>query len=87
MLAVGDGVTAEGHVVCGHCLQRHLGAAHLCKRTRIIGVDRDGAFADFIAMPASNVMKLDADFHRDAGGSLDPLGNAVHGSSIHGSRQ
>ena len=56
LLAVGDLVTAEGHIVCGHCLQCRLGAAHLCQRTQIIGVDRDGAFAEFIVMPASNVM-------------------------------
>jgi threonine 3-dehydrogenase len=59
LLAAGDLVTAEGHIVCGHCLQCRLGDAHLCQRTSIIGVDRDGAFADFIAMPASNVIKLD----------------------------
>jgi len=47
LLVVGDLVTAEGHVVCGHCLQCRLGDAHLCLRTQIIGVDRDGAFAAF----------------------------------------
>ena len=56
---MGDSVTAEGHIVYGHCMQCRLGDAHLCRRTQIIGVDRDGAFADYIAMPASNVMKLD----------------------------
>src|SRR5919112_812859 len=77
LLAVGDLVTAEGHVVCGHCLQCRLGAAHLCLRTRIIGVDRDGAFADFIVMPASNVIKLDG-IPTEIGAVMDPLGNAVH---------
>ena len=77
LLAVGDAVTAEGHIVCGHCLQCRLGAAHLCQRTRIIGVDRDGAFADFIAMPASNVMKLDG-IPTEIGAIMDPMGNAVH---------
>jgi threonine 3-dehydrogenase len=77
LLAVGDEVTAEGHIVCGHCLQCRLGAAHLCQRTRIIGVDRDGAFADYIAMPASNVMKLDG-IPTEVGAIMDPLGNAVH---------
>jgi threonine 3-dehydrogenase len=77
LLAVGDAVTAEGHIVCGHCLQCRLGAAHLCQRTRIIGVDRDGAFADYIAMPASNVMKLDG-ISTEVGAIMDPLGNAVH---------
>jgi len=77
LLAVGDLVTAEGHVVCGHCLQCRLGDGHLCRRTQIIGVDRDGAFADFIVMPASNVFKLDG-MPTEIGAIMDPLGNAVH---------
>ncbi len=77
LLAVGDHVTAEGHIVCGHCLQCRLGHAHLCKRTQIIGVDRDGAFADFIAMPASNVIKLRG-IPTEIGAVMDPIGNAVH---------
>jgi threonine 3-dehydrogenase len=77
LLAVGDLVTAEGHIVCGHCLQCRLGAAHLCRRTQIIGVDRDGAFADYIVMPASNVMKLDG-IPAEIGSIMDPMGNAVH---------
>jgi threonine 3-dehydrogenase len=77
LLAIGDKVTAEGHIVCGHCLQCRTGHAHLCSRTRIIGVDRDGAFADYIAMPASNVMKLDG-IPMDVGAIMDPIGNAVH---------
>ena len=77
LLAVGDLVTAEGHIVCGHCLQCRLGAAHLCQRTQIIGVDRDGAFAEFIAMPASNVMRLDG-ISTEIGAIMDPMGNAVH---------
>src|SRR5919112_1183821 len=77
LLAVGDPVTAEGHIVCGHCLQCRLGAAHLCRRTQIIGVDRNGAFADYIVMPASNVMKLDG-IPTEIGAIMDPMGNAVH---------
>ena len=77
LLEVGDLVTAEGHVVCGHCLQCRLGDGHLCRRTQIIGVDRDGAFADFIVMPASNVIKLDG-IPTEIGAIMDPLGNAVH---------
>jgi threonine 3-dehydrogenase len=76
LLAVGDLVTAEGHIVCGHCLQCRLGAAHLCRRTQIIGVDRDGAFADYIVMPASNVMKLDG-IPTEIGAIMDPKGTAV----------
>jgi threonine 3-dehydrogenase len=77
LLAVGDLVTAEGHIVCGHCLQCRLGAAHLCRRTQIIGVDRDGAFADYIVMPASNVIELDG-IPTEIGAIMDPMGNAVH---------
>lgn len=77
LLAVGDLVTAEGHIVCGHCLPCRTGNAHLCSRTRIIGVDRDGAFADYIAMPASNVIKLDG-IPVELGAIMDPIGNAVH---------
>jgi threonine 3-dehydrogenase len=77
LLAVGDLVTAEGHIVCGHCLQCRNGHGHLCSRTRIIGVDRDGAFADYIAMPASNIIKLSG-IPVDVGAIMDPIGNAVH---------
>jgi threonine 3-dehydrogenase len=77
LLAVGDLVTAEGHIVCGHCLQCRLGAAHLCRRTQIIGVDRDGAFADYLVMPASNVIELDG-IPTEIGAIMDPMGNAVH---------
>jgi threonine 3-dehydrogenase len=86
---VGDVVTAEGHVVCGHCLQCRLGDGHLCRRTQIIGVDRDGAFAEYIAMPASNVMPLDGIPH-EVGAIMDPMGNAVHtvleGGAVVGAR-
>ena len=77
LLQVGDAVPAEGHIVCGHCLQCRTGNSHLCVRTRIIGVDRDGAFAEFIAMPASNVMKLEG-IPLEIGAIMDPVGNAVH---------
>jgi threonine 3-dehydrogenase len=77
LLAVGDVVTAEGHIICGHCLQCRTGNGHLCQRTQVIGVDRDGAFADYIAMPASNVMKLDG-IPAEIGAIMDPMGNAFH---------
>lgn len=87
-LAVGQLVTAEGHIVCGHCLPCRTGDAHVCRRTQIIGVDRDGAFAEFIAMPASNVMRLDG-IPPQIGAIMDPIGNAVHtvlqGGSLAGS--
>ena len=77
LLEVGDLVTAEGHIICGHCLPCRTGHGHLCVRTRIIGVDRDGAFADYIAMPVSNVMLLDG-ISPEIGAIMDPVGNAVH---------
>lgn len=75
--AVGDLVTAEGHIICGHCIPCRTGDGHLCVRTSIIGVDRDGAFAEFIAMPVSNVMHLDG-IPVETGAIMDPIGNAVH---------
>jgi threonine 3-dehydrogenase len=76
-LSVGDLVTAEGHIVCGDCVPCRTGDFHVCRRTRIIGVDRDGAFADYIAMPVSNVMRLDG-IPTEIGAIMDPMGNAVH---------
>jgi threonine 3-dehydrogenase len=54
------------------------GNAHACQNTRVIGVDRDGCFADFIAMPATNIWHLDSDISYDIGGIHDPMGNAFH---------
>ena len=80
---VGDRVTAEGHIVCGRCHLCRTGNAHVCPNTKIIGVDRDGAFADYIAMPASNVWQLDDAVGFDIGGIHDPMGNAFH-TALHG---
>ncbi len=74
----GDFVSAEMHVNCGHCQQCRLGQAHICQNLRIIGIDQDGAFADFVRIPASNIWKLDAAIPEHYGAILDPLGNAVH---------
>ena len=74
----GDRVTAEGHIVCGRCLLCRTGNAHVCPNTKIIGVDRDGCFAEYIAMPATNVWHLDDDVSFDVGGIHDPMGNAFH---------
>ena len=76
-LTVGQLVTAEGHIVCGHCLQCRTGNGHICKNTRIIGVDRDGAFAEFIAMPTTNVLPLQG-IPTEIGAIMDPMGNAFH---------
>ena len=80
---VGDRVTAEGHIVCGHCHLCRTGNAHVCPATKIIGVDRDGAYADYIAMPASNVWQLDPAIPFAVGGIHDPMGNAFH-TALHG---
>ena len=74
---VGELVTAEGHIICGHCLQCRTGNGHICQKTKIIGVDRDGAFAEFIAMPATNVMRLDG-IPTEIGAIMDPMGNGFH---------
>lgn len=74
---VGQLVTAEGHIICGHCRQCRTGNGHICQRTEIIGVDRDGAFADLVAMPALNAMPLDG-IPTTTGAIMDPLGNAFH---------
>jgi threonine 3-dehydrogenase len=74
----GDFVSAEMHVNCGHCHQCRLGQAHICQNLRIIGIDQDGAFAEFVKIPVSNVWKLDAEIPEHYGAILDPLGNAVH---------
>lgn len=77
-VAVGDFVSAEMHVACGHCLQCRSGQAHVCRFVKILGVDADGAFAEFVRVPASNVWKLDAAIPREWGSLFDPFGNAVH---------
>jgi threonine 3-dehydrogenase len=77
-LKAGDFVSAEMHVNCGHCHQCRLGEAHICQNLKIIGIDQDGAFAEFVKIPASNIWKLDPAIPEHYGAILDPLGNAVH---------
>jgi threonine 3-dehydrogenase len=74
----GDFVSAEMHVNCGHCHQCRVGEAHICQNLRIIGIDQDGAFAEFVKIPAPNIWKLDPAIPEHYGAILDPLGNAVH---------
>src|ERR1700719_459056 len=74
----GDKVSAEMHVSCGHCHQCRLGETHIFQNLRIIGIDQDGAFAEFVKIPASNIWKLDSAIPEHYGAILDPLGNAVH---------
>jgi threonine 3-dehydrogenase len=74
----GDRVSAEGHISCGICVMCRTGEAHICERVKIIGVDVDGAFAQYIKMPAVNVWRLDPAIPDDFAAVFDPLGNAVH---------
>jgi threonine 3-dehydrogenase len=74
----GDFVSAEMHVNCGHCHQCRIGEAHICPNVRIIGIDQDGAFADLVKIPASNIIHLDPAIPEHYGAILDPLGNAIH---------
>jgi len=77
-LSLGDRVSAEGHVTCGVCRNCRAGRRHLCMNTVGIGVDRAGAFADYISVPAFNVFKLPEAINDDMASILDPLGNATH---------
>jgi threonine 3-dehydrogenase len=74
----GDVVSAEGHVVCGRCRNCLAGRRHLCKDTQGIGVNRPGAFAEFISVPMTNVWHHKPDMDRDVAAIFDPFGNAVH---------
>jgi threonine 3-dehydrogenase len=74
----GEIVSAEGHVVCGHCRNCLAGRRHLCKDTQGIGVQRAGAFAEYIAVPMTNVWVHDPHIARDVQSIFDPFGNAVH---------
>ena len=75
---VGDRVSGEGHITCGHCRNCRAGRRHLCRNTVGVGVQRQGAFADYFVLPAFNAFKLPDDISDDVGAILDPLGNAVH---------
>jgi threonine 3-dehydrogenase len=74
----GARVAVEGHVTCGHCRNCRAGRRHLCRNTVGIGVQRDGAFAELIAVPAVNAYALPPGMPDEIGSCLDPLGNAVH---------
>jgi threonine 3-dehydrogenase len=80
--AEGDYVSAEMHVVCGECAQCRSGNGHICARTKIYGLHEDGAFAEFVKVPASNVIKLGPFVPLRVGAFLDALGNAVHTTQI-----
>jgi threonine 3-dehydrogenase len=77
-LVPGDLVSGEGHLVCGRCRNCMAGRRVLCANTRSVGVNRDGAFAEFIAIPAGNVWRHEAGIDLDVAAIFDPFGNAVH---------
>jgi threonine 3-dehydrogenase len=75
---VGDYVSAESHITCGHCFQCRTGQAHMCPRTQILGVDRDGAFAEFISVPESIIWKNDrSKLPPEIATLQEPFGNSV----------
>src|SRR5665811_1653690 len=77
-VAVGQKASGEGHVVCGTCRNCRAGRRHVCIRTSSVGVNRDGAFADYVVIPAGNVWVQPDDMDPDLGAVFDPMGNAVH---------
>ena len=77
-LEIGQRVTGEGHIVCGHCRNCRAGHGHLCKETSGIGVNRNGAFAEYLVIPSHNVFPCDDNIPDDMYSIFDPYGNAAH---------
>ena len=77
-LEIGDRVSAEGHITCGVCRNCRAGRRHLCMNTSGVGVNRAGAFAEYLSVPAFNVFKVPDTISNDMAAILDPLGNATH---------
>ncbi len=77
-VSVGDYVSADSHVFCGRCLQCRTGQQHICNNLEILGIDRDGCFAEYVAMPARGVWKNDPGIPAEFASVQDPLGNAVY---------
>ncbi len=75
-LVVGQRVSGEGHITCGHCRNCRAGKRHLCRSTLGVGVNRPGCFAEYLAMPACNVLVIPDDITGDQAAILDPFGNA-----------
>jgi len=75
---LGDLVDGEGHIVCGRCRNCLAGRRHLCKSTKGVGVNRDGAFAEYLCIPASNAVLVDPSISLEVLSCFDPLGNATH---------
>src|SRR5262245_55467972 len=77
-VSAADVSSGESHVSCGRCHLCRRGEAHICEALQIIGVDRDGAFAEYVAMPAQNAWKMPPGVPVEVAAVMDPLGNAVH---------
>ena len=77
-LSVGQKVSGEGHITCGHCRNCHNGNIQWCKNTRSVGVDRDGAFAEYVCIPARNVILIPNNLPEDVVAFFDAVGNATH---------
>ncbi len=75
---IGDRVSCESHIVCGACLACRTGSAHVCENTRILGVDVNGGFAEYVAVPAANAWAAPANVSMEVAAVMEPLGNAVH---------
>ncbi|WP_018984328.1 L-threonine 3-dehydrogenase [Salinimonas chungwhensis] len=75
---VGDRVSGEGHITCGHCRNCRAGRRHLCRNTTGVGVNRPGAFAEFLVIPAFNAFKIPENISDELASIFDPFGNAVH---------
>src|SRR5579863_9453694 len=75
---VGERVSGEGHITCGHCRNCRAGRRHLCAHTRGIGVNLPGAFAEYIVVPASNLWLIPAQIPSEIAAFFDPYGNAAH---------
>ena len=75
---IGETVSGEGHIVCGKCRNCLAGQPHLCRDTQGVGVNRDGAFAEYLVIPAKNVWRCSPDIPEELYSCFDPLGNAVH---------
>lgn len=76
--AIGDRVSGEGHITCGYCRNCRAGRRHLCRNTVGVGVNRAGAFAEYLVIPAFNAFKLPDDVSDELAAIFDPFGNAVH---------
>jgi len=77
-IKIGDRVTGEGHIACGHCRNCRRGKEHVCENSVGVGVNRDGAFAEYLSLPAENVVHLDHRISDEMASIMDPFGNATH---------